>query len=166
MRSLLLAIPVLLSLAACSKAEEAAKEAAAAKLAEKVTGGAVKAGELCPDWPKNVPVYPGAKIVACITMNAPDGGAGMPDEMHALLEKREGHKIEQGPPTKGVLTLGLETSASADDVVAYYKKNMPADWPYMSTAGQAGMENANAWSNKAGTGPVYSVLMRQPTKSA
>ncbi len=166
MRALLFALPVLLSLASCSKAEEAVKEAMVIKLAEKATGGAIKAGELCPNWPKNVPVYPGAKIVACVAFNGPDGGATGSPEMHKLIEERSGKKFEPGPPTTAILNLGLETSASGDDVIAFYKKSLPAEWQYMSTAGQPGVEAGAAWANKTGPDPVYTVMIRQPTKNA
>jgi hypothetical protein len=166
MRTLLFAVPILFALTSCSKAEEAAKEAVAIKLAEKATGGTIKSGELCPNWPKNVPVYPGAKIVACVAFNGPDGGATAPPEMQAIIEKREGKKLEPTPPTTAIMNLGLETSASGDDVVAFYKKSLPSEWQYVSTAGQAGVEAANAWTNKTGPDPVYTLLMRQPTKSA
>ncbi|MEO8798317.1 MAG: hypothetical protein ABI551_10560 [Polyangiaceae bacterium] len=167
MRALLFTLPVLLSLASCSKAEEAAKEAVVMKLAEKATGGAVKAGELCPNWPKNVPVYPGAKIVACVAFNGPDGGATGSPEMEALIAKREGKPVgDPSPPTTAILNLGLETSASGDDVIAFYKKSLPAGWQYMSTAGQVGVEAGAAWANKTGPDPVYTVMIRQPTKNA
>lgn len=166
MRTLLVAVPLLLSVASCSRAEEAAKEAIVLKLTEKATGSDIKAGALCPNWPKNVPVYPGAKIVACVAFNGPDGGVMSSPELQKLIEEREGKKVDPGPPTTAIMNLGLETSASGDDVVAFYKKSLPAGWQYTSTAGQAGIEDANAWANKTGSDPVYAVLIRQPTKSA
>ena len=167
MRALLIVLPVLLTLASCSKAEEAAKGAMVAKLAEKATGATVKSGELCPNWPKNVPVYPGSKIVACVAFNAPDGGVTESPEMQALIAQREGKPVaDPGPPVTAIMTLGQDVTASTDDVVAFYKQHLTS-YKFATTAGQPGMEAAQAWKNEKDlSDPVSNVLMRAPTKNA
>ncbi|MGH7282600.1 MAG: hypothetical protein ACRELY_13825 [Polyangiaceae bacterium] len=154
----------------CSRAEEAVKgkaqqaidnkvEEQIAAHAAKLTGGTVTAGALCPSWPKNVPVYPGATIIGCDEVDVPDGGTS---DISAVLAAREGKAPgTTTPEVAAMLSLGLETTASSDDIVAFYKKSLPQ---YQSATQQSGGMSATALANKTNAADPVSTVLLMPTE--
>lgn len=153
---------MLLAVSGCDRAKEAvenkAQEEIAAKVAEKVGGGAVKVGELCPNWPKNVPLYDGAKIIACTEFAAPDGGTSQTQIAEALA-KREGKPVGPPPDVSKMLTVGTEVKATPEQILAFYKKSLPK---YETATTNQGGGDMTAFANKSDAADKVSSVLLMP----